>query len=237
MKGIRATRLDGALFFCLIVAVGLRIFLVIHTQGLLDGDEAMVGIQAQHILRGERPVYFYGIPYFGSLEAYLVAALFALLGSSLWTMRVEPILLSLLLVTLTWRLAGDLAASAKLSVQTRRLFQVVAALCAAVPPLYDGAIEARTWGDWIELYVIILLLFSATLQLTRRWISEDAPRWELCMRWAGLGFLVGLGFWVYPLIAPAALAAAVFIAGSCILAWWRDRWRPLAHSSLLALVH
>src|SRR5436305_173697 len=109
------------LWLCLLLAIVVRIVLIVHTNGVIDGDESLVGIQAQHILRGERPIYFYGIPYFGSLEAYLVAALFALLGSSLWTMRVEPILLSLLLVTLTWRLAGDLAASAKLSVQTRRL--------------------------------------------------------------------------------------------------------------------
>jgi len=38
-KGVRATRLDGALFFCLIIAAGLRLFLIVHTQGVLDGDE------------------------------------------------------------------------------------------------------------------------------------------------------------------------------------------------------
>ena len=41
-----------------------------------------MGIQAERILHGNFPVYFYGIPYFGSLEAYLVSILFAIFGPS-----------------------------------------------------------------------------------------------------------------------------------------------------------
>src|SRR5450755_824043 len=57
------------LWLCLFLAIAVRILLIVHTNGVIDGDESLVGIQAQHILRGERPSYFYGIPYFGSLEA------------------------------------------------------------------------------------------------------------------------------------------------------------------------
>lgn len=68
------------LWLCLLVALAVRIWLAMRTHGTLDGDEALLGIQAEHILQGERPIYFYGIPYFGSLEAYLVALLFAIFG-------------------------------------------------------------------------------------------------------------------------------------------------------------
>ncbi len=55
------------LLFCLLTAVVVRGFIVIHTQGFVDGDEAFVGIQAEHILRGELPIYFYNQPYMGSV--------------------------------------------------------------------------------------------------------------------------------------------------------------------------
>src|SRR5205807_5766639 len=64
---------SAPLWLCLLIALGIRILLVIQTHGFIDGDEALVGIQAQHILHGELPVYYYGQPYMGSLEAYLIA--------------------------------------------------------------------------------------------------------------------------------------------------------------------
>src|SRR5579872_2510113 len=72
------------LLLCLLVTLIARVLLLIHTNGVIDGDEALVGIQAEHILRGAWPVYFYGQPYMGSLEAYFVALIFALVGPSTW---------------------------------------------------------------------------------------------------------------------------------------------------------
>lgn len=144
------SRLAGVLFspvwFCLLLALCVRVWLVIHTRGFMDGDEALLGVQAQHILQGERPIYYYGQPYMGSLEAYLVAIVFGLAGSALWTLRIVPIVLSLVVVWLTWCLAGALADGAKLSSTTRRWFMMVAALLATLPPLYDVVMELRTWG-------------------------------------------------------------------------------------------
>src|SRR5579872_1827955 len=138
------------LWLCLFAALLLRIWLTVRTQGVIDGDEALVGIQAERILHGVFPIYFYGIPYFGSLEAYLVAPLSAIFGPSAWVLRMEPLILSLLLVWLVWRFAGALAEQAQLPASSRRAFMTIAALLAALPPLYDGVIEMRTWGGWIE---------------------------------------------------------------------------------------
>src|SRR2546430_17128419 len=93
------------LWLCLALALIVRVWVVVRTQGFVEGDEVLTGIQAQQILRGDLPIYFYGQPYMGSLEAYLIAPIFAILGSSTWTLRIEPILLSLILVWLTWRFA------------------------------------------------------------------------------------------------------------------------------------
>jgi hypothetical protein len=83
------------LWLCLLLALVVRVWLVARTNGVIDGDEVLVGVQAEHILRGELPIYFYGQPYMGSLEAYLVALFVAIGGPSAWTLRAEPLLLSL----------------------------------------------------------------------------------------------------------------------------------------------
>ncbi len=182
-KAVQA--LKSPLCLCLLAALLLRIWLVVHTNGVIDGDEALVGIQAEHILRGEHPAYFYGQAYMGSLEAYLMALIFAVAGPSVWSLRAEPILLSLGVVWLTWRLAGALAETAHLSQNARLLFQTLAALFAALTPLYDTVLQLRTLGGYIETFILMLLLLLSALQLTRRWRSGASEK-ELAWRWAAI---------------------------------------------------
>jgi hypothetical protein len=206
----RAQWLLSPLWLCLLLALAIRIVLALRTHGTLDGDEALLGIQAEHILQGERPIYFYGIPYFGSLEAYVAALLFALFGPSVAALRAETTAFALLLVGATWWLATLLARAAQLPSAARKTFPLVAALVAALPPLYDGIVELRTGGGWIESFVVMLLLLISVYRLTTRW-REKATRRELALRWAGVGFLVGFGMWIYPLVSVAILAAALWV--------------------------
>lgn len=210
-KASRLSWLLSPLWLCLLVAIAARTWLVVHTHGVIDGDEAIVGIQAGHILRGELPIYYYGQAYMGSLQAYLVALIFAVAGSSVWTLRAEPILLSLVLVYLTWRMAAALADYARLGAGAKKLFMTIAAIFAALPPLYDMVIELRTWGGHIEIFVISLWLLWAALRLTQRW-SEQASRKELAWRWTGVGLLSGIGLWVNPLIVYALPAISLWIS-------------------------
>ena len=54
---------------------------VLGVNDELNSDEVLPGLMARHILlEGERPVFFYGQHYFGALEAYAIAALFAVFG-------------------------------------------------------------------------------------------------------------------------------------------------------------
>ncbi|HLG78437.1 MAG TPA: hypothetical protein VKX46_18625, partial [Ktedonobacteraceae bacterium] len=183
----------------------------------IAGDEAMVGIQAEHILRGEWPIYYYDQFYMGSLEAYLLALVFKLVGISIWTFRVSAVVVSLLLVVLTWRLAAVLAQAAQLSVQTKKRFVLIASLVAALPPLYDAVLELREMGGYIETFVLCLWLLLAVLRLTQR-LKDHALTRELTLRWAGIGFLVGLGLWVDPLIAGAIVTSVVWLVGYVL---WR----------------
>src|SRR5229473_2624365 len=210
------TWLLSPLWLCLLVALIIRVWLTVRTHGIIDGDEALLGIQAEHILRGEWPIYFYGIPYFGSLEAYVAAIIFAIVGPSVAALRAETTFFGLLLVCVTWWLASLLADAAQLPLYAKRCFTIVAALVAALPPLYDGIIELRTGGGWIETFVLMLLLLIAAFRLTSRW-HEGASNREMAWRWAVIGFIVGFGIWIYPLISEAILAAALWIVADRII--------------------
>ena len=222
-------RLISPLWLCLLIALVLRAWLIFHTNGMIDGDEALVGIQAERILQGNFPVYFYGIPYFGSLEAYLAAPFVALLGPSTYALRLEATLVSLVLVWLTYRLASFLADAAHLPTYAHRCFTLVAGLVAAIPPLYDGIIELRTWGGYIETYVLMLFLLLSAFRLTRRW-REGASTRELLWRWAGIGFVIGVGMWVYPLIIDAIVAAALWIVLDRVIAFVQ-KYKELASNN------
>jgi hypothetical protein len=211
---------------CLLLTLAIRIWFTIHTRGIIEGDEALTGMQAENILRGERPIYFYSQPYMGSLEAYLMALIFAVVGPSTWALRAEPTLLSLVLVWLTWRIAGALGELARLSPAARLCFMTVAALLAAFPPSYDLIVGMRTYGGYIEVFIVMLSLLNAALRLTMRW-EAGATRRELSLRWLGLGFLVGLGLWIYPLVIVGVLAAGIWIGGYCVLAFVRS-WRRVS---------
>src|SRR5258708_8739201 len=178
----------------------------------MDGDEATVGIQAEHILRGEHPIYYYGQAYMGSLEAYFVAFIFLFTGPSIWALRVEPLLLCLAIVDLRWRFAAAMADGARLSPRIKTIFMVVAALIAAFPPLYDVVEELRVKGGYTEAFLIMLWLLFCAFRLTQRW-SQAASQRELVLRWLGIGFLLGLGFWVDPLIMYAVATIVLWLGG------------------------
>lgn len=218
----RLVWLRSPLLIYLLLALFTRLWLIYHSNGLIDGDEAQIGIQALHILKGERPVYFYGQPYMGSLVAYILAGIFALFGASFWTLRGESLLLSLALVWLTWKLASMLATRANLTPTMHRWFVNISALVAALPPLYDAVLEMRVWGGYIETFAFSLLLLYWALRLVQRWKQHISPL-ESALRWIGIGLIVGLGLWVDALIVIPIITVAIWISGYCIIRCLRAR--------------
>src|SRR5437773_7538742 len=200
------------LIACLLVAVIVRVWLIVHTNGVIAGDEAEVGLQAEHILHGEHPIYYYGQPYMGSLEMYLIAGIIRLTGPFVWAARIEPLIISLILVSITWFFSRALADSAHLSPRVKMLFIVIATLVAAFAPLYDTVEELRTTGGYVEAFTIMLWMLYWAFRLTQRWHAGASAR-ELALRWAGIGFLIGFGFWIDPLIVYALVTIAIWIGG------------------------
>ena len=74
---VRRLRLPAALLAAALFKLGL----LAAGSVPFNGDEAIVALMARHILQGERPVFFYGQAYMGSLDAWLIAGLFATKGT------------------------------------------------------------------------------------------------------------------------------------------------------------
>lgn len=180
----------------LLAALALRLFLLSGPQTELEADEAIVGLMARHILQGDRPVFYWMQPYMGSLEAYLVAAVFALFGSSTFALKLVPLVFALLFVALVFatgcRLGGLTIAA-------------VSGLYVAVPPAFFALWSLKARGGYIEILVIGQLLILIALEMAKT--RSPSP-----LSGAFLGFLAGLGIWVNPLVGVYLASIGIYLA-------------------------
>ncbi len=232
----RATRIVTrlALPLALLLALAARAFLIVRAPGVLDGDEALVGLQAQSIATGTAhplPVFFYGQHYMGSLEAYLCAAVFRLIGPSVPALRLAPLLCALLLVLLTYDLARRVAG---------RQPAAIAALLTALPPLYVGVWSVKARGGYVETLVLGTALLIVTHRLLYGPAERLGPLVPVPMRRARVvhyaylllwGLLAGLLFWTSPVGVPYLLSCAGALV---ITAARRSRLLPRLSASIIA---
>ena len=157
-------------------------------------DEATTGLMGLAVLRGQFPVYFFGQPFMGALDAYLAAPVYLVLGTSFATLKLLPVLLSIawmgLAARLAWHVAGPCAAW-------------WTAILLVIPPdfLLYWAHQARTH------YPLGLVLGTLALLLAHRAASAPWPR-AAFLFWL-LGLVLGLGFWTNFLVLVFFPSAAV----------------------------
>src|ERR1044071_6454166 len=132
---MRAREFEIGLVVALLLGLGLRLAVIAGPLGEIDADEAVVGLMARHIVfAGERPVFYWGQPYLGSLEAFSAAPLFSVFNSSTVLLKLVPTAYSL----------GFVALSAILA---RRMFGTAAGLAtAAYLALPPPPPCPRRWG-------------------------------------------------------------------------------------------
>src|SRR3954469_25903089 len=90
------------------LGLAVRLALLLGPFGALEADEAVVGLMARHILQGDRPIFYWGQAYLGTLEAYTAAAVFAIVGPSTAALKAVPTAYSLLYVALSYLVARRL---------------------------------------------------------------------------------------------------------------------------------
>ncbi len=197
----------------LLVTVGFiaRLDLLIANNFVIDSDEAIVGLMAKHILEGAPiPTFYYGQHYMGSLEPIVVAGVFALCGISSVALKIVPLFFSMLVLLLVHGIARMLLGS------RAALF---ALLCMALPPAPLLVWSSMARGGFIEIVFIGVL----SMLLLMTWLRS--PRY--CTLF-GLGFLLGVGWWVNNQILYFICVAAFAVVGQSI---WH--FRPVVRSALV----
>jgi len=207
-----------------------------------NADEAITGLMARHILQGARPVFFYGQSYMGSLDAFLVAGLFRLLGDGVLPIRILQTILYTCTIITTAALGKSITDSWRVG--------CLAALFMAVPTVNVVLYTTVSLGGYGEALLLSNCAFLCASVLSNRLVSGAAIRkldWFLV---GLLGFISGLGFWVFgitlvatipavlqvlavlirshkttrkPFFIAAVLLALFFVLGS--LPWWMDSLR------------
>ncbi|GAB4432205.1 MAG: hypothetical protein Kow0031_13570 [Anaerolineae bacterium] len=206
-----------------LTTLALRLYLLPTTRTPFDSDEALFLLIARHILRGERPLFFYGENYGGTLDSYITAIFFGLFGDSIALARLVQAGLYLLGMLFTYLLARRLLPGSR--------FGPLAALwLLAVPPLL-----LTNWTHPAVRYAVVFTLGSLILYLGHRLLQEDANRLGV---WLLFGAVCGLAFWTFGILAtymlpvfllllrnfkarrlPLVIAAAVMFFLFSV-AWW-----------------
>lgn len=187
------------LLVILLIALVGRLLLLASNSVTFHADEAIVGLMARHILLGERPTFFYGQAYMGSLDAWLIAAGFRLLGDSVSTIRIVQTALYLLVVAtgyaVVWRWSQ------------RAVIAAVAGLALAVPTVNMALYTTATLGGYNETLLLGNIMLLLGYDVTHEHRSSG---W----RWAALGLAAGVGWWTNGLIVAYALPMGLLVLNS-----------------------
>lgn len=191
----------GILILLLIGAVALKATLLAMDAVPFNADEAIVALMARHILQGERPWFFYGQAYMGSLDAYLIAGAFSLLGESVLSIRVVQIILYTGTLLTSYPVARRITSSRRVALLT--------VLLLAFPPVLLTLYTTVTLGGYGETLLIGNLLLCWGHRL-----GQKNPPQGLWFAW---GLATGLGFWVMAMVMVYAFPVALWLLGQHIV--------------------
>jgi hypothetical protein len=185
--------------------IALRVWLLALPTGSLDSDEAIVGLMARHVLHQHQFTTFYwGQNYGGSITAVVMAAVFAVFGSSTATLKSVPIGMSAISAVLVWRLGrrtiGEPGAS-------------IAAVAFWVWPTNYLWLSTKERGFYWACMILGLSFLLVVLHLV-----EHPGRGH---EWVLLGLLGGVGWWTSPQILYFAVPGLAWLGFQLR----RDLWR------------
>jgi hypothetical protein len=206
------------------LAVIVRVGLVAAGWPGTDSDDATMGLMAKHIVAlGERPIFYYGQSYMGSLEAYAAALVFAFLGASELALKCGLILLYACFMAIMYGFLVQI---------TSRAWALVgeALLALGADEMLYHQLEA--YGGYLETLIFGAALLALTCWLVRTQGDATLTR-RRYLALAGWGLVAGLGLWSDVLVAPFV----VLTAGALALFCWPTvrRWGTVLALSCLLL--
>jgi hypothetical protein len=171
----------------LVLAAGWKLWLMARDVFPFNSDEAVVALMARHILGGERPTFFYGQAYMGSLDAYLVAACFAIFGQAVWVVRLLQSFLYLATILTT-------AAIGKVAFKSTQI-GLLAALFLAIPAVNTTLYTTVSLGGYGEALLFGSLNLLTGFMILELLKNEPIPKKKVALLALLWGFLAGIGLW------------------------------------------
>lgn len=199
----KRSRYFALLLIILLAAAGWKALLLAKDVIPFNSDEAIVALMARHILTGERPTFFYGQVYMGSLDAFLVAIGFSIFGEEVWVIRLLQTLLYLGTIITTVAIAQVGFKAWKMG--------LMAAVLLAIPAVNTTLYTTASLGGYGEALVTgnLILLFGL---LIRNHIAARSYPVRFWAKVLALGFLSGFGLWVNGLTLVYSGAVLVWLA-------------------------
>lgn len=187
----------------ILVAILWRMSFVIWNIMPFDADEAIVGLMAKHILAGERPLFFYGQYYMGSLDAYFVSLGFLALGQKVWVIRLVQTLLLGGTIYLVMKVGEEAYGNLKIG--------FVAGLLLAIPNVNLLVYSTASLGGYGEALLFSVLVMWIAFRLKKHLTAEMMAWPKTHGLFILLGVVSGLAFWVNFLSAVVTFPCIVFV--------------------------
>jgi hypothetical protein len=200
----------------LIGAIALRLLYLATPR--LDSDQAVFGLMARHMLRGEFPIFQWGYSYMGTLESITAAPLMLLFGSNRFALNLAPALYSLLFAYACFLIGRHLGG---------RRAGLWALAFGCFPPTYLIWTCVTARGAYTETLALgTLASYFALRALDARDASEEKRSL------VAVGATLGLAFWTHMI--------TVFWGVAILLLWLTERpalvWRAARIASIPFLV-
>jgi Dolichyl-phosphate-mannose-protein mannosyltransferase/F5/8 type C domain len=180
-----------------LLAAGLGLRLLYLAAPALDSDQAIFGLMAMHILRGELPIFQWGYHYMGTIESFVAAPLMLVFGPTRFALNLSPVLFSMLFAGSAYLFARDAAG---------RTAGLWALAFACFPPIYLVWTVVVARGAYSETLALGTLAFYLAL----RAVNAESPREERRALF-GAGLALGVSFWTHFITV---------IYGSAIFLFW-----------------
>lgn len=193
------TWIRGAVLAAIILAgITLRVWTMARANWMLDADEAILGIMANHIRQGEWPIFFYGQAYMGAFQAYATAVSYEIFGMSRVSFKFitipEFVIFAVSIFLLARRTYGSNAA-------------LLATLLAALPPVYVLSVTTKILGP----VLLSMTVGNFILLLAIKQAYAVTPTERPWTRYLLIGALGGFGFWLHGQIIIYLAAAGLIL--------------------------
>lgn len=212
------------LLIVLVIALIARSLLLMSGAVSFHSDEAIVALMGRHITLGERPVFFYGQAYMGSLDAWVLALGFQLFGESVNTIRLMQSILFIGVVATAYHAAWVLSRRIAVAVGSGLLF--------AIGPVLLALYTTATLGGYNETLIFGHLIIAMGYGLTHNLKPSASPASPLITThhspitflWLLLGIITGLAWWTNALIVIYVVPIALFMLVQVLRARSRQMW-------------